>query len=32
MGFVETFDDAGFREVGRAGKRRHVMPLELKGR
>jgi GNAT superfamily N-acetyltransferase len=29
MGFVETFDDAGFREVGRAGKRRHVMRLEL---
>jgi GNAT superfamily N-acetyltransferase len=25
MGFVETFDEAGFEEVGRAGTRRHVM-------
>jgi hypothetical protein len=29
MGFVDTFRDAGFREVGRAGVRRHVMRLEL---
>jgi hypothetical protein len=29
MGFVDTFGDAGFREVGRAGVRRHVMRLEL---
>ncbi|HLW92358.1 MAG TPA: GNAT family N-acetyltransferase, partial [Roseiarcus sp.] len=25
MGFVEAFAAAGFREVGRAGQRRHVM-------
>jgi predicted GNAT family acetyltransferase len=29
MGFVDMFSDQGFREVGRAGKRRHVMRLEL---
>jgi GNAT superfamily N-acetyltransferase len=29
MGYVQTFTAAGFREVGRAGKRRHVMRLEL---
>jgi hypothetical protein len=29
MGFVETFDKAGFEEVGRAGQRRHVMRLPL---
>lgn len=31
MGFVEMFADAGFREVGMAGRRRHVMQLELAG-
>jgi len=30
MGFVSTFKNSGFREVGRAGKRRHIMRLELK--
>jgi GNAT superfamily N-acetyltransferase len=25
MGFVETFSEAGFEKVGRAGRRRHVM-------
>ncbi len=29
MGFVEAFAAAGFREVGRAGSRRHVMRLAL---
>lgn len=29
MGFVNAFEAAGFREVGRAGSRRHVMRLEL---
>ncbi len=29
MGFVSSFAAAGFREVGRAGSRRHVMRLEL---
>jgi hypothetical protein len=29
MGFVGTFRKAGFREVGRAGVRRHVMRLDL---
>ena len=29
MGFVDTFAAAGFREVGRAGQRRHVMRLML---
>ena len=29
MGFVETFRDAGFQEVGRAGQRRHVMRLPI---
>lgn len=28
MGFVHTFEAAGFREVGRAGMRRHVMRLD----
>ncbi|MGD2147156.1 MAG: GNAT family N-acetyltransferase [Anaerolineae bacterium] len=30
MGFVPMFEAAGFREVGRAGIRRHVMRLDLK--
>jgi len=29
MGFVRVFERAGFAEVGRAGKRRHVMRLAL---
>jgi GNAT superfamily N-acetyltransferase len=29
MGFVRTFEAAGFEAVGRAGKRRHVMRLKL---
>ena len=29
MGFVEAFEKAGFREVGRAGSRRHVMRMEV---
>ncbi|MDY7228562.1 GNAT family N-acetyltransferase [Hyalangium rubrum] len=29
MGFVSTFREAGFREVGLAGTRRHVMRLKL---
>jgi predicted GNAT family acetyltransferase len=29
MGFLETFSEAGFQEVGRAGKRRHVMRLPV---
>ncbi len=29
MGFVPSFQAAGFRETGRAGTRRHVMRLEL---
>ncbi len=29
MGFVETFNKAGFQEVGRAGQRRHVMRLPI---
>ena len=29
MGFVRSFEEAGFREVGRAGSRRHVMRLEV---
>lgn len=29
MGFVPTFEQAGFREVGRVGTRRHVMRLRL---
>lgn len=29
MGFVSSFSDAGFREVGRAGTRRHVMRRDL---
>ncbi len=27
MGFVPVFEQAGFREVGRVGARRHVMQL-----
>lgn len=30
MGFVPVFERAGFAEVGRAGKRRHVMRLALR--
>jgi GNAT superfamily N-acetyltransferase len=30
MGFVPVFADLGFREVGRAGTRRHVMRLALR--
>jgi GNAT superfamily N-acetyltransferase len=29
MGFVPTFEAAGFREVGRAGSRRHVFQLKV---
>ena len=29
MGFVPAFEAFGFREVGRAGTRRHIMRLEL---
>jgi len=29
MGFVPVFEKAGFREVGRTGKRRHVMQLRF---
>jgi GNAT superfamily N-acetyltransferase len=29
MGFVPTFETAGFREVGRAGSRRHVFQLRV---
>lgn len=29
MGFVPTFENAGFREVGRAGTRRHVFQLTV---
>jgi hypothetical protein len=29
MGFVAPFEKAGFREVGRAGTRRHVMRRSL---
>jgi hypothetical protein len=29
MGFRETFSKAGFQEVGRAGRRRHVMRLPI---
>jgi GNAT superfamily N-acetyltransferase len=32
MGFVPLFRAAGFRRVGRAGSRRHVMRLDLRGR
>ncbi|MEW5850180.1 MAG: GNAT family N-acetyltransferase [Myxococcota bacterium] len=32
MGFVGTFEAAGFTEVGRAGTRRHVMRLPLEKR
>lgn len=30
MGFVSNFQKAGFVEIGRAGKRRHVMQLNLR--
>jgi GNAT superfamily N-acetyltransferase len=30
MGFVASFKAAGFREVGRAGTRRHVMRLSVR--
>lgn len=30
MGFVPVFEKAGFREVGRAGSRRHVMQLKVR--
>ncbi|MGH6638561.1 MAG: GNAT family N-acetyltransferase [Polaromonas sp.] len=30
MGFVPVFEAAGFSEVGREGKRRHVMQLKLR--
>jgi GNAT superfamily N-acetyltransferase len=30
MGFVSTFEERGFVEVGRAGSRRHVMQLRLR--
>lgn len=29
MGFVESFREAGFQEVGRAGQRRHIMRLAI---
>ncbi len=32
MGFVSMFESMGFRELGRAGSRRHIMALEIKGR
>jgi GNAT superfamily N-acetyltransferase len=28
MGFVPTFEKAGFRRIGQAGKRRHIMRLD----
>ncbi|GLS20429.1 N-acetyltransferase [Labrys miyagiensis] len=30
MGFVETFREAGFQEVGLAGRRRHVMRFPIR--
>jgi hypothetical protein len=30
MGFVPTFEAAGFEEIGRAGTRRHVMSRSLR--
>jgi GNAT superfamily N-acetyltransferase len=30
MGFVPVFEEAGFADVGREGKRRHVMQLTLR--
>lgn len=30
MGFVPMFNELGFKEVGRAGSRRHVMRLDLR--
>ena len=32
MGFVSMFKEAGFREMGRVGTRRHVMRLDIKPR
>jgi GNAT superfamily N-acetyltransferase len=32
MGFTPVFEQAGFTEVGRAGKRRHIMRLHLNRR
>jgi GNAT superfamily N-acetyltransferase len=29
MGFVETFSEAGFKKVGQAGQRRHVMRFPI---
>ena len=29
MGFVPMFEEAGFREIGREGMRRHVMQRKL---
>lgn len=31
MGYVSMFEKQGFREIGRAGSRRHVMHLPVKG-
>ena len=31
MGYVDMFEKAGFRDVGMAGSRRHVMRLDLAG-
>ena len=30
MGHVDMFENAGFRDMGMAGSRRHVMRLDLK--
>lgn len=30
MGFIPVFEAAGFSEVGRAGKRRHIMQLKVR--
>ena len=32
MGYVDMFENAGFRNMGMAGSRRHVMRLDLAGR
>lgn len=29
MGFVQTFEEIGFKEIGRAGSRRHIMTLNV---
>jgi len=31
MGFLPTFERAGFTECGREGKRRHIMRLPIGG-